>query len=116
MNRTSIFLSISVLLTTGSALAQSQCERPAAVDIPDGSAATLDQMLEAQSGVRDYLAAMEAYLDCMDDVIESATEDTAPETRNTWVTNYNAAVDEMEATATRFNEERVAYQQANPSD
>ena len=116
MNRTSKLFAVSVLLTTGSALAQSTCERPAAVAIPDGSNATLDQMLEAQSGVRDYLAAMETYLECMDDVIESATEDTAPETRNTWVTDYNAAVDEMEATATRFNEERVAYQRANPAD
>ena len=73
-------------------------------------------MLEAQSGVRDFLTSMETYLECVNDTIESAGEETAPETRNAWIADYNSAVGEMESTAERFNEERVAYQQANPSD
>lgn len=116
MIRISPFIAMCAMLAAGPALAQSQCERPAPVTIPDGASATLDDMLEAQSGVRDFLSAMEAYLECVNGVIESATEETPPETRNGWIENYNGAVGEMESVANRFNEERVAYQQANPPE
>ncbi len=104
------------MLVTGTALAQSECSRPENVVIPDGASATLDQMIEAQTGVRDYLAAMEEYLDCMNDMIDSADEETPPDTVNAWINDYNEGVGEMESAAERFNEERIAYQQANPSD
>lgn len=117
MNRFSLHVLASfAMFVSGAALAQSQCDRPNNVAIPDGASATLDQMLEAQNGVRDYLSAMEAYLDCVNEVIDSADDETAPETVNGWINTYNEGVGEMESTATRFNEERVAYQQANPSE
>ncbi|MGD2168007.1 MAG: hypothetical protein PVF63_07860 [Gammaproteobacteria bacterium] len=117
MNRFSLHAVASfAMLVSCTAFAQSQCDRPAAVTIPDGASATLDQMLEAQTGVREYLSTMEAYLDCMNEMIDSADEDTPPETVNEWINTYNEGVGEMESTASRFNEERVAYQQANPSE
>jgi len=115
MIRLSIVVVAISVLASGTAVAQSECERPAATVIPDGASATLEEMLEAQTGVRGFLEAMEGYLDCMNARIESANEETPPETVNGWIELYNAAVAEMEALATRFNEERVAYQQANPS-
>ena len=115
MNRLSAFIAVAALLAAGPGLTQAPCERPTPVTIPDGATASLEDMLEAQSGVREFLESMEGYLACMNGVIESATEETAPETRNAWIEDYNGAVGEMETVAARFNEERIAYQQANPS-
>ncbi|HMB74237.1 MAG TPA: hypothetical protein VKQ06_11740 [Gammaproteobacteria bacterium] len=115
MIRISPLIAVCAMLATGQALAQSQCERPASVTIPDGASATLDDMLEAQTGVREFLTTMETYLNCMNGIIESATDETPAETLNAWIAEYNGAVGEMETVAARFNEERVAYQQANPS-
>lgn len=117
MNRISLSVTTTIaMLITGTALAQMQCDRPANANIPDGASASLDQMIEAQTGVREYLTAMEEYLECMNEHIDSADDDTDSDTVNEWINQYNAGVDEMEATAARFNEERVAYQQANPSE
>jgi hypothetical protein len=117
MKRISLSVAASAaLLISGSAFAQSSCDRPIEVNIPDGASASLDDMLEAQSGVRDYLSDMEEYLECMNDMIDSANEETPPETVNAWINDYNEGVGEMETVAERFNEERVAYQQANPSE
>ena len=116
MFRISLSFPVIVLLAGQAAFAQAQCERPEAVAIPDGANATLDEMLEAQTGVREFLETMESYLDCLNAVIESADEETPPETVNAVIEQYNAAVGEMEAAAARFNEERGAYQQANPAE
>jgi hypothetical protein len=117
MNRISRSVVASIaMFVSGAVLAQSQCNRPQNVSIPDGASATLDQMIEAQTSVRAYLSAMEEYLECMNDMIDSADDDTESATVNDWINDYNEGVGEMESTAERFNEERVAYQQANPSE
>jgi len=115
MIRLSIVLVAISMLAGGTAIAQSECERPETTVIPDGASATLEEMLEAQAGVRAFLDAMNGYIDCMDARIEAAAEDTPPETINGWIEARNSAVGEEEALAARFNEERQAYQQANPS-
>lgn len=117
MNRISLPVVVSIaMLLSGTVLAQSQCDRPDNVMIPDGASASLDQMVEAQTGVRAYLSAMEEYLECMNEMIDSADDETETETVNAWINDYNEGVGEMESTAERFNEERIAYQQANPSE
>lgn len=117
MNRISLsaIVSLSLVYSCG-ALAQDSCTRPEAVAIPDGASATLDDMLAAQSGVREFNSAMEEYLDCMNEMIDGADEETPPETVNEWINEYNEGVGEMETLAAQFNEERIAYQQANPSE
>ena len=96
--------------------AAAQCEAPADINVPDGATATLDQMLEAQSQVKSFLAAMEAYLDCMNTDIEALPEDAPAAERAVLVEQYNAGVVSMESTAAKFNEERVAYQEAHPAN
>lgn len=100
-----------------SAFAQSECDRPSMISVPDGKNSTLDQMLEGQSNVQDFMASMEAYLDCMNEQIEGVEgeEEAAEATRALLVEQYNSGVTEMEAVAAKFNEERIAYQEANPS-
>ena len=95
--------------------AYGQCESPAVVDIPNGATATLDQMLEAQTAVRAYLAAMEEYLACVNEEIEAQSEETPEEVRAVLIERYNNGVTEMETVAANFNEQRVAYQEANAS-
>lgn len=92
-----------------------ECETPSMVDVPDGASASLDQMLAAQSAVRDFLAKMEEYLSCVNDEIDAQPEDTPEEIRALMVERYNNGVTEMETVAARFNEQRIAYQNANPS-
>jgi hypothetical protein len=95
--------------------AAQQCEAPAEVTVPSGATATLDQMLEAQAQVKSFLAAMETYLDCMNTSIEALPADAPAEQRGALVELYNAGVMSMEGTAAKFNEERVAYQEAHPA-
>jgi len=96
--------------------AAQQCEAPAEVNVPGGATATLDQMLEAQSQVKTFLAAMEAYLDCMNSSIEALPADAPADQRAALVEQYNAGVVSMEGLAAKFNEERVAYQEAHPAN
>ncbi len=62
---------------------------------PDPSTATDQDILAAQQSVKQYLTEMESVLKCMD----SAHNDTA----------HNAAVDDMQKTATKFNTVLRAY-------
>ena len=100
----------------GSAMSALACDMPAAIEIPDGAEATLDEMLAAQSGVRDFIAAMEEYLACMDGEIEAMGEDASEEEQATMVEQYNSGVDQMEEVAAQFNEARQQYQDAQATE
>src|SRR5690606_5406058 len=94
--------------------AWAQCEYPPAVDIPDGTSATKDDMTDARIAVEKYMKDMEGYLECLDQ--ESATlpeEERTPEQRSMHAKRHNAAVDAMEAVAARFNEQVRAFKKAN---
>ncbi len=92
--------------------AYAACEYPARIEIPDGMTSDKATMLTTQSAVKEYVAAMEVYLDCivqeekearleLDDLdaeVEQQREDLLNK-------KYNAAVGEMETLAARFNEE-----------
>ena len=69
------------LAALGSAMSALACDAPAEINIPPGDEATLDEMLAAQTGVREFIAAMEEYLACMDGEIEALAEDTPEEDR-----------------------------------
>lgn len=88
------------------------CDYPTRVEVPDGMTADKETMLRTQSAVKEYVTAMEAYLECivqeekearleLDDLdaeIEQQREDLLNK-------KYNAGVGEMETLAARFNEE-----------
>ena len=96
----------------GSAMSALACDMPAEIDIPNGAEATLDEMLAAQSGVRDFIAAMEEYLACMDGEMEALGEEATEEDRALMVEQYNSGVDLMEEIAAEFNEARQLFQDA----
>ena len=96
---------LAILCAIGGSTSAIACEYPALVTIPTGNEATLDEMLEAQSGVRTYVAAMEAYLVCVEGEL-TATGDDAPEVfKSVMFSRHNAAMAEMEAIVDHFNEQ-----------
>lgn len=104
---------LSVVFATQSAFS---CEYPERVSIPNGTTATKEDMLEGQRGVKDYVATMQTYLECIVDEEKRARatiEDLSPEDEqqreDMLNKKYNAAVDEMERTAAQFNVEVQAY-------
>ena len=85
------------------------CEYPPLVTIPEGRAATLAEMLEAQIEVRTYVTAMETYLACVEEELTVAGEDAPEVFKSIMFSRHNVAVAEMEAIATHFNEQIQLY-------
>ena len=85
------------------------CEYPPLVTIPEGREATLEEMLEAQTAVRNYVTAMEAYLACVDEEMTVAGDDAPEVFKTIMFSRHNVAVAEMEAVANHFNEQIQLY-------
>lgn len=108
-----LICSVSLLFVAQSVLA---CDYPDRVQIPNGTTATKDEMLEGQRGVKAFVANMEVYLECIvneEKMARAAIEEISPEDEqqreDMLNKKYNAAVDEMERLAAQFNVEVQAY-------
>ena len=98
------------LAALGSAMSALACDVPAEINIPPGDEATLDEMLAAQTSVRDFMAAMDEYLTCLDAEIEALGKEASEEDRTTMDDQYNNSVTQMEEVAADFNEQRQLFQ------
>ncbi len=85
------------------------CEYPPLVTIPEGREATLEEMLEAQTRVRNYVTAMESYLACVNEELTVAGNEAPEIFKNIMFSRHNVAVAEMEAMAAHFNEQIQLY-------
>ena len=103
-------LPLIFLAALGSAMSALACDYPAEVNIPPGDEATLDEMVAAQTSVREFMAAMDEYLTCLDAEIEALGDEASEEDRTTMVDQYNNGVAEMEEVAAEFNEQRQLFQ------
>ena len=92
--------------------AYADCSYPQAPNpIPDGSTATLAQMMTAQKAVQAYNQEMNAYLSCIqlerDSRVANAgdklTKQQKQELEAIEVQKHNAAVDQLHAVADQFN-------------
>ena len=102
-------------IVCGYSFAAAACETPTMnVSMPDGKAATLEQMLTAQGQVKVYQAAMTTYLACIDGETAAQGEEAPAEFKLLMVERHNAAVAEMEGVAAAFNDQLKAYKAANP--
>jgi hypothetical protein len=100
-------------------LAQSAvaCDYPARVNnVPDGNSATRDEMIAGKKAVQQYLAEMEDYLSCIEAeeaeaviAIGAVDDETKRQRRSTFDKKYNAAVEEMNLVAEKFNIQLRAY-------
>jgi hypothetical protein len=107
---TRLMLVLTMLAATGAA--EATCIYPRAPDrVPDGSTATYEEMAAAQKSVQQFNNDIDAYNACLD--LEMATleksgtydETRLAELRAMQAKKNNAAVDEVQALADRFNEQ-----------
>jgi hypothetical protein len=89
------------------------CPYPEEVSVPDGATASNDEMVNGQTLVKQFMAEMEDYLDCLDREEATIAEKQTPDAKDLHVQRHNAAVDAMEKMAAEFNEEIRAYKTAN---
>jgi hypothetical protein len=108
-----LFAAVTLLAIAPAAMA---CDYPRKPDIPIGSKASKEEMLNGQRSVKDYISRMEAYLDCIAKeeqetvaTMGDLSEEEKISREAALSKKHNAAVDEMNLVAARFNEEVRSY-------
>ena len=117
------------LLTAGTAYADCSYPPPPA-KLPDGNSATLEEMVAAQKAVKEYDKAINAYVACIqlernDAVAKVAKPGEKPtaeqkkamdDMERMEVQKHNAAIDQLQSVADRFNEQVKVYKARNGGD
>jgi hypothetical protein len=105
-------LTLALIALAAGGGAEAACIYPRAPDrVPDGSTATYEEMAAAQKAVQQFNADINSYNACLD--LEMATLEQSgaydvnrlTELRAMQAKKNNAAVDEVQALADRFNEQ-----------
>jgi hypothetical protein len=119
-------IAATAVLSAGTAYAD--CSYPTPPDhIPDGNTATLQDMVEAQKAVKEYDKAINAYVACIqlertDAVTKIAKPGETPtaeqkkamdDMERVEVQKHNAAIDQLQSVAARFNEQVKVYKAKN---
>jgi hypothetical protein len=121
MSKTIALAALMACLASGSA--QATCIYPRAPEhIPDGKTASYDEMVAGQKAVKQFDADMTAYNACLD--METASleqsglydENRLVELRAMQAKKNNAAVDEVQAVADRFNEQLRIFKARDKQD
>jgi hypothetical protein len=96
------------------AAAHAECNYPKEPgNLPDGNTATQEQMVAGMNAVKEYNAAVTAYLSCLEQEMNARVEAAGPDAPAEQIEQikaihnkrHNAAVDALEQTAARFNEQ-----------
>jgi len=99
---------------------QAECIYPEEVIIPDGAASTYEEMRDSQAYVKEYMAEMETYLECLeqeDSILANKLADEGEltdEGKPLHKQQRHEAIDAMESVAARFNEQVRVYKKVNP--
>jgi hypothetical protein len=113
---------LAATLALAAAPAYAACTYPKAPEsLPDGATATLEQMVAAQKAVKLFDQEITAYTNCIklehDETLskdgEKLSEEQKAEMSRVQVQKHNAAVEEDEALAARFNEQVKAFKAKN---
>jgi len=123
-----VFIAFTATAVLSAGTAYAECSYPPPPShIPDGNTATLQDMVEAQKAVKDYDKAINAYVACIqlerDDALGKVAkpgETPTPEQkkamddmRRVEVQKHNAAIDQLQSVADRFNEQVKVYKAKN---
>jgi hypothetical protein len=104
----------ALLASLAAATASAECTYPKAPSgLPDGATASQDQMLVGMKAIKEYNNQVTDYLNCLETEMNTRIEAAGPEAPAEQVEQikaihtkrHNAAVEELEATAARFNEQ-----------
>jgi hypothetical protein len=113
-----VLWSLAVVAALGAAPLYAACPYPQApAQLPNGSTATKEEMIEGQKAVKQYDKDINQYLTCLDGDFQAAltkgaetlTPEQKQEMQQVQTQKHNAAVDELEALAARFNEQVKVY-------
>jgi len=119
-----VFIAIGAAAVLSAGTAYADCSYPTPPDhLPDGNTATLQEMVEAQKAVKEYDKAINAYVACIqlerDDAMGKLAkpgEKPTPEQKKAMddmqrveVQKHNAAIDQLQSVADRFNEQVKVY-------
>jgi hypothetical protein len=112
-------------LILGCSATMAECVAPEAPSLPDGSSASMQDMIAGQKAVKAFQAENITYMSCVEKLITEAeakatagTEEekaAALAARAQAESVYNAAVSVEEEVAGQFNTEIREYKAANPS-
>lgn len=128
-------LLIAGLTVISAPVSMAECFYPEEVSIPDGAASTYEEMRDSQTFVKEYMAEMDTYLECLEQ--ENLTQkdltqknltqnnltqvnnqpnegEQTGESNSPYIQKRYAAIDAMESVAARFNEQIHAYKMVNP--
>jgi hypothetical protein len=111
---------IPALLLAGilGSAAHGECVYPKApTSMPDGMTATQEEMVAGMQTIKEYNDQVTAYLECLDKETQARIEAAGPDAPADKIAQikaihskrHNAAVEELEANAARFNEQVKAF-------
>ena len=109
---------LAIAFATATAAAYADCPYPQApTKLPDGATATLEQMVAGQKDVAAYQKAINDYTACidkeLDDNIAKEGDKLKPKDKEQMqrmeAQKHNAAVDQLQSVADRFNEQVKVY-------
>jgi hypothetical protein len=112
------FLAIAALAALTAGPAYADCPYPPApAKIPDGATATMEDMLAGQKAVKEYDTAINQYVACIDkelkDSVAKGGDQLKPEQKadmeKVEAQKHNAAIDQEQSVADRFNEQVKAF-------
>jgi hypothetical protein len=104
----------ALLTCFAAATASAECSYPKSpTGLPDGATATQDQMVVGMKSIKEYNNQVTTYLTCLETEMNTRIEAAGPEAPADQVEQikaihnkrHNAAVEELESTAARFNEQ-----------
>ena len=117
-------LAIAAVAVFSAGTAYADCSYPPPPDhLPDGNTATLQEMVEAQKAVKEYDKAINAYVACIQlerndaigKIAKPGEKPTAEqkkamdEMERVEIQKHNAAIDQLQSVADRFNEQVKVY-------
>jgi opacity protein-like surface antigen len=121
LRKTIVFAAL--LASLAAASAQAACIYPRAPEqVPDGKTATYDEMVAAQKGVKQFNEDINSYNACLDMEMKSLEqsglydEPRLMELRAMQAKKNNAAVDEVQVVADRFNEQLRIFKARDKQD
>ena len=100
------------------------CDYPARPSIPDGATATTDDMKAARDGVKEFLAAVDEYLRCIEseeqaaiDALDDPPAEEVKRREDVLNKKFDAANEEKALVGEQFNQQVRAYNaQRQPSE
>ena len=123
-----LFIAIASTAILSAGTAYADCSYPTPPDhIPDGNTATLQEMVTAQKAVKDYDKAINAYVACIQlerdaaigglakpgDTPTADQKKAIEDRRRVEIQKHNAAIDQLQSVADRFNEQVKVYKSKN---